>query len=115
MSAVRFTIIYTERIPYRNINFSYISETALGVKLDDIHGSAMYRKVIHDIELIIIERVHNPLLMYDTIFKWFGKYNKHMRDLKIAHDFSSRIIEKRRKEFQENGKQKLQQGNENEA
>ncbi|XP_075153109.1 putative cytochrome P450 4ac1 isoform X1 [Haematobia irritans] len=77
-----------------------VIETALGVSLDDQSGSAQYRKTIHDIEEIILERINNPLMYYGLIFKLFGRYKKHKHDLKIATDFSSRIIEKKRIEYQ---------------
>lgn len=89
----------------RNLRFYLIFrlhlETALGVKLDDTNGSALYRKTIHDIELIILERTFNPLMFYEVIFKWFGKYDQHKREVGIAHDFSSKIIKKKREEYRQ--------------
>ncbi|XP_073826736.1 probable cytochrome P450 4ac1 [Musca autumnalis] len=76
-----------------------VIETALGVKLDDISGSSKYRRTIHDIEEIILERIYNPLMFYNWIFRLFGRYKKHTEDLKIASDFSSKIIQKKREEY----------------
>ncbi|XP_061386436.1 probable cytochrome P450 4ac1 [Musca vetustissima] len=76
-----------------------VIETALGVKLDNIDGSSEYRHTIHDIEEVILERIYNPLMYYDFIFRLFGRYDKHKKDLKIASDFSSKIIQKKREEY----------------
>lgn len=82
-------------------------ETALGVKLDNISGNDLYRKTIHEIEEVILERIYNPLMYYGIIFKLFGRYAKHKKDLKVASDFSSKIIEKKREEYQQ--KQAIQE------
>ncbi|KAM7353952.1 putative cytochrome P450 4ac1 [Cochliomyia hominivorax] len=92
------TLDVTEIITEFTLN--NICETAMGIKLDDIHGSNDYRKNIHDIEKTIVKRICNPLMFYPLIFRFFGDYEKHMRNIKIAHNFTSKIIEKRRQEFQ---------------
>lgn len=80
-----------------------ISETALGVKLDTIEGSAQYRKKIRDIELVMVERVCNPLMYYPIMFRlFFPQYKRHMKDIKSAHDFSSKIIDRKREEYNNN-------------
>ncbi|XP_067623453.1 probable cytochrome P450 4ac1 [Eurosta solidaginis] len=76
-----------------------VCETALGVSLDDIPGSMEYRKVIHNLELVMVQRLCNPLMYYELIFRLFGKHTQFYKDLKIAHDFSSKIIKKKREEF----------------
>uniref|UniRef100_A0A1I8Q1G9 Cytochrome P450 n=1 Tax=Stomoxys calcitrans TaxID=35570 RepID=A0A1I8Q1G9_STOCA len=89
-----------------------VIETALGVSLDDLVGSAQYRKTIHDIEEVILERIYNPLMFYDIIFRIFGRYKKHKHDLKIASDFSSRIIQKKREEYRQKQAQQKDNGEE---
>ncbi|XP_013099020.2 probable cytochrome P450 4ac1 [Stomoxys calcitrans] len=89
-----------------------VIETALGVSLDDLVGSAQYRKTIHDIEEVVIERIFNPLMFYDIVFRMFGRYKKHKHDLKIASDFSSKIIQKKREEYRQ--KQAQRRDNEEE-
>ncbi|XP_034474903.1 probable cytochrome P450 4ac1 isoform X2 [Drosophila innubila] len=77
-----------------------VCETALGVKLDDMIGSAQYRKSIHALEEVMVERFCNPLLSYGPIFRFlYGNYQKHVTNLTIAHEFSSRIIKRKRKQF----------------
>ncbi|KAM7353954.1 putative cytochrome P450 4ac1 isoform 2-T2 [Cochliomyia hominivorax] len=76
-----------------------ICETAMGVKLDHIHGSNEYRKSIHDIEKTIVKRTCNPLMYFELIFYLFGDRKRHTKNIKIAHDFTSKIIEKRRQEY----------------
>lgn len=48
----------------------------------------------------MLQRIANPLLYNIIYFYLFGDYRKHVDNLKIAQDFSSRIIEERRKFFQ---------------
>lgn len=85
---------------------SYI-ETALGVKLDDMLEGARYRRAIHALEEVMVERVCNPLLYFQPYFYIFGSYRKHVTNLKIAHDFSSQIIERKRQQFQHRKVSKL--------
>ncbi|XP_062142423.1 probable cytochrome P450 4ac1 [Drosophila sulfurigaster albostrigata] len=78
-----------------------ICETALGVKLDDMVEGAQYRKSIHAIEEVIVERLCNPLLYLKPYYYLFGSYRKHVTNLQIAHAFSSRIIERKREQFKQ--------------
>lgn len=57
---------------------------------------AQYRKAIHALEIVMVERVCNPLMYFWPYFYICGSYKEHVRNLKIAHDFSSRIIERKR-------------------
>ncbi|XP_017132321.2 uncharacterized protein LOC108149343 [Drosophila elegans] len=77
-----------------------ICETALGVKLDDMSEGNEYRNAIHAIEEVLIQRVCNPLMYYNWYFFLYGDYRKHAEKLRIVHDFSSRIIERKRQQFQ---------------
>uniref|UniRef100_A0A1A9VMJ6 Cytochrome P450 n=1 Tax=Glossina austeni TaxID=7395 RepID=A0A1A9VMJ6_GLOAU len=80
-----------------------VCETALGVKLNDIDGESEYRAAIHKIEPIIIRRVCNPLLHYGIIFHLFGQYREYKHYAEITHNFSSKIINRKRKGFLLNG------------
>ncbi|XP_065357390.1 probable cytochrome P450 4ac1 [Calliphora vicina] len=91
-----------------------ICETAMGVKLDNISGSSDYRKVIHDIETTIVQRLCNPLMYYNIIFYLFGDYKKQTESIKIAHDFSSKIIKKKRQEYLANQRETQAEPKENE-
>ncbi|KAI8118596.1 putative cytochrome P450 4ac1 [Lucilia cuprina] len=91
-----------------------ICETALGVKLDDISGSEEYRKTIHDIETTVVHRLCNPLLYYKGLFYLFGEYRKQVDSIKIAHDFSSKIIKKKRQEYLAKTKQQQEEKQDNE-
>ncbi|KAM8716412.1 hypothetical protein ACLKA7_003310 [Drosophila subpalustris] len=86
-----------EIIPQFTLN--NVCETALGVKLDDIIGGSQYRKSIHLLEEVMVERFCNPLLFLRPYFFIYGSYRKHVTNLKIAHEFSSRIIEQKREQF----------------
>ncbi|ALC39325.1 Cyp4ac2 [Drosophila busckii] len=76
-----------------------VCETALGIKLDDMAEGDKYREAIHALESVMVERVCNPLLYFQPYFYFKGSYEKHVKHLKIAHDFSSHIIERKRQQF----------------
>ncbi|KAL9923306.1 putative cytochrome P450 4ac1 [Glossina fuscipes fuscipes] len=80
-----------------------VCETALGVKLTGIAGDIEYRAAIHNVEAIIVERACNPLMYYETIFYLFGQYKKSKHYVEITHNFSDKIINKKRREFLQNG------------
>ncbi|XP_069963685.1 probable cytochrome P450 4ac1 [Bactrocera oleae] len=77
-----------------------VCETALGVSLNDISGSSEYRKIIHELELVMVKRLCNPFMYYPLVFKLFGDYKGFYKNVKVAHNFSSKIITKKREEFQ---------------
>ncbi|KAH8281979.1 hypothetical protein KR054_004569 [Drosophila jambulina] len=86
----------------RNQNlFHILVETALGVKLDDMSEGNEYRKAIHSLEEVLIQRVCNPLMYYTWYFFLYGDYRKHSQMLRIVHDFSSKIIQKKREQFKQ--------------
>jgi len=60
-----------------------------------------YRKAIHAIEEVLIQRVCNPLMYYNWYFFLYGDYRKHAVNLRIVHDFSSRIIQRKREQFKQ--------------
>lgn len=71
----------------------------MGVKLSTMPGGNEYRKALHCVEEIILERLCNPMIYPNFLFYLFGKYELQDKYLKITHGFSSQIIEKRRREF----------------
>ncbi|XP_037707978.1 probable cytochrome P450 4ac2 isoform X1 [Drosophila subpulchrella] len=76
-----------------------VCETALGVKLDDMTEGFRYRKSIHAIEEVMQQRLCNPFFYNVVYFYLYGDYRKQVDNLKIAHAFSSNLIEKRRRLF----------------
>uniref|UniRef100_D3TQL2 Cytochrome P450 n=2 Tax=Glossina morsitans morsitans TaxID=37546 RepID=D3TQL2_GLOMM len=76
-----------------------ICETALGVKLNDIDGASEYRTALHNVGTIIAKRACNPLMFYRIIFYLFGPYSENKHSIEITHNFSGKIISKRREEF----------------
>ncbi|KAH8412208.1 hypothetical protein KR009_000430 [Drosophila setifemur] len=90
-------LVLNQVIPQFTLN--NICETALGVKLDDMADGFRYRQSIHALEEVMQQRICNPFLYIKPYFYLYGDYRKHVDNLKIAHDFSSRIIERRRKVF----------------
>ncbi|BFF95801.1 probable cytochrome P450 4ac1 [Drosophila madeirensis] len=90
-------LVLNQVIPQFTLN--NICETALGVKLDDMAEGYQYRESIHAIEAVILQRICNPFLYNRLYFYLYGDYRKHVDNLKIAHDFSSSIIERKRQQF----------------
>ncbi|KAH8300305.1 hypothetical protein KR044_012638 [Drosophila immigrans] len=78
-----------------------ICETALGVKLDDCADGDEYRNNITIAEHSFIKRVINPLMSSDALYNRYGDGLKNIPTLNKLHSFSSRIIEKRRQNFNE--------------
>uniref|UniRef100_A0A1A9VMJ5 Cytochrome P450 n=1 Tax=Glossina austeni TaxID=7395 RepID=A0A1A9VMJ5_GLOAU len=76
-----------------------VCETALGVKLNDIDGESEYRAAIHNFGTIQAKRTCNPLMYYRIIFYLFGQYSESKRYIEIIHNFSGKIISKKREEF----------------
>lgn len=58
-----------------------------------------YYSALRTQEELGIERFCNPLLFFYIPFCIFGNYREFVTSLKIAKDFSSHIIEQRRKQF----------------
>ncbi|KAI8042953.1 hypothetical protein M5D96_004277, partial [Drosophila gunungcola] len=94
-------VVYELIRPFLGDGLLISTETALGVKLDDMSEGNEYRKAIHAIEEVLIQRVCNPLMYYNWYFFLYGDYRKHAEKLRIVHDFSSRIIERKRQQFQQ--------------
>ncbi|EDV31771.1 uncharacterized protein Dana_GF14385 [Drosophila ananassae] len=91
-------LVLNQLIPQFTLN--NMCETVLGIKLDDIEEGFQYRQSIHALEEVMLQRIANPLMYNIVYFYLFGDYRKHVDNLKTALDFSSRIIEERRKLFQ---------------
>ncbi|XP_061402656.1 cytochrome P450 4p1-like [Musca vetustissima] len=89
-------LLLDEIIPKFTLNV--VCETALGVKLDECLDGDEYRRSFSVFEECFNRRVNNPHLMNETVYKAIEEY-KYLPALKIAHDFSSNIIQKRREQF----------------
>ncbi|XP_017043700.2 probable cytochrome P450 4ac2 [Drosophila ficusphila] len=94
-------MVYDMMKPFLGDGLLISKETALGVKLDDMSEGNEYREAIHSLEDILIQRVCNPLMYYDWYFFLYGDYRKHSEKLRIVHDFSSRIIQRKRQQFKQ--------------
>uniref|UniRef100_A0A1B0AEJ7 Cytochrome P450 n=1 Tax=Glossina pallidipes TaxID=7398 RepID=A0A1B0AEJ7_GLOPL len=79
-----------------------VCETALGVKLNDIDGASEYRAALHNVGTIHAKTASNPIMYYRIIFYLFGQYSENKRYIEVAHNFSSKIISKKREEFLKN-------------
>lgn len=74
----------------------FLLETALGVRLDERLDGDEYRQNISKIEEILLERLKNPLMMFDSIYYNIGSGRHFLKSMDKLHAFSSGIIEKRR-------------------
>lgn len=70
----------------------------MGVKLDECLNGDEYRNSFHVFEECFNRRVNNPHLMIESVYKAIEEH-KYLPALKITHDFSSDIIQKRREIF----------------
>ena len=77
------------------------TETALGVQLDECLNGDEYRENIEKVELSLMRRCQNPFYMSDTLYKYLGNGREDEKYLQKLHAFSSGIIEKRRKQFEQ--------------
>ncbi|XP_055920879.1 probable cytochrome P450 4ac1 [Eupeodes corollae] len=76
-----------------------VCETAMGVKLDNLSEGDEYRNHISELETRLIKRTFNPLYYYDWIYKTFGDYEEYSKHLKIVHNFTTSVVNKKREEF----------------
>lgn len=74
-------------------------ETAMGVKLDTTAPAELYKNNIREVGRIVQQRLMNPLLFEDWIYKAFG-YRAHLdKILEPVHAFTNSIIRQRRDIF----------------
>ncbi|XP_037813125.1 probable cytochrome P450 4p3 [Lucilia sericata] len=108
-------ISLSELIPRFTLN--NICETALGVSLDDHLGGDDYRQNITEVEESLMERIKNPIMVYDLLYYTFGDGKNYLKSMDKLHKFSSDIIEKRRiqmeKEIQEQSNSETAENNDN--
>ncbi|BFG06299.1 cytochrome P450 4p1-like [Drosophila madeirensis] len=84
----------SELIPRFTLNC--ICETAMGVKLDEMAEKGdRYRESFRMIDQSFVRRLSNPFFRSNTIYNLFAAKD-YAPFLKVAHDFSSEIITKRR-------------------
>lgn len=76
--------------------FSSYLETALGVRLDERLDGDEYRKHITKVEEMLLERLKNPLNVFQFIYNNFSEGKTYLKAMEKLHEFSSGIIEKRR-------------------
>lgn len=71
----------------------------MGVKLDTMALAELYKNNIREVGRIVQQRLMNPLLFEDWIYKAFG-YRAHMdKILEPVHAFTNSIIRQRRDTF----------------
>lgn len=68
--------------------------------MDDCSDSDEYRESFKVFEECFNKRVNTPHLLIDPIYKILEEH-KYIPSLKIAHEFSSNIIKKRRELFED--------------
>ncbi|XP_055535728.1 probable cytochrome P450 4ac2 [Wyeomyia smithii] len=81
------------------VTLNTICETAMGVKLDSTDTADIYKNNIRKVGKIIQDRVMNPLLFEDSIYKAFGYQAQFDEVLKPIHQFTENIIKQRRDLF----------------
>lgn len=76
-----------------------VCETAMGVKLDSLSEGDEYRNHISELEHRLMKRTFNPLYYYEWIYKIFGDYDEYSKHLKVVHNFTKSVVNKKREEF----------------
>ena len=75
--------------------------TAMGVNINAQEDQqSSYVKSIQGMCEMIIWRVKSPLKNFDVFYYLSSDYRKEKRDLKVLHDFTNSIIEKRKLELE---------------
>lgn len=77
-----------------------IGETAMGCKIgalaDGDGANKEYVRAVYDVTVGLLNRLMEPYLLVDWIFYLMPQGRAFVRDLKILHDFSGRVIAERR-------------------
>lgn len=84
-----------------NLTFSVLIETAMGLKLDTSETAEVYKSNIREVGKVIQQRIMNPLLFEDWIYKITGYQAKFDKILRPIHAFINSIIRQRRETFHE--------------
>ncbi|XP_050326895.1 cytochrome P450 4p1-like [Bactrocera neohumeralis] len=106
------SVTLNEIIPKFTLNA--ICEAALCVKLDEQMNADQYRASFKMIEEVVLMRIQNLFFMFDLIYKVFlaPKIAKH---ISIVQNFSSEIIDKRRKLFAEESEHNKDKAHDNQS
>ena len=73
-----------------------ICESSMGVKLDSVSGAKEYRRNIYRIGALILERFLKVWLHVPLVYKWSLNRLRMDEALKPVHEFTQRVINKRR-------------------
>lgn len=71
----------------------------MGFKQESIEESDSYRRKLYVIGEIMIHRLVRPWLIPDLIYWLLGHQSKFNNFLKSVHDYTAKIINKRRNDF----------------
>ncbi|XP_043470023.1 uncharacterized protein LOC122503517 [Leptopilina heterotoma] len=79
-----------------------ICETAMGIQLDKVGDEKQYANAIRELGSILFYRTPKPWFHIDWIFSLSPKGQIQKKCLKTLHDFTTKIIEERRKYLKSN-------------
>lgn len=79
-----------------NFTLKTICESAMGVKLDSVMDVGKYRRNLHDIGWLILERYIKFWLQIPLVYKWSLNRLRMNKLLKPVHDFTRQVIKKHR-------------------
>ncbi|KAG5886304.1 hypothetical protein JTB14_003460 [Gonioctena quinquepunctata] len=96
--------------PITEFTLYSIGETSLGVNLSQRSNCDSYKKAIFDFGHNMAWRVVRPWLYPDFIFKFTNQYKKVKSAVDTLHDFSTNIIEERKKNFDFHGSGSYSEG-----
>ncbi|GAB6024682.1 hypothetical protein CHUAL_009816 [Chamberlinius hualienensis] len=88
-----------------NCTLGVICETAMGVRLSSSENRK-YINAVCALAEIIVYRNQRPWLIPDFVFKLTKMGDNYKKHLKVVHDFTTKVIQMRKKEYVENKKNK---------
>ncbi|CAH2107550.1 unnamed protein product [Euphydryas editha] len=81
-------------------NLDAVCETAMGVKINaQKNSNSPFLTSLNEILDIVCKRIFHLWLQPDWLFKLFPQYYKHQRHIKVLHDFTDDVIQKKRSEL----------------
>ncbi|CAG9771867.1 unnamed protein product [Ceutorhynchus assimilis] len=94
-----------------NLALDVICQTAMGIQLNIQSGSHdEYRKAVSGMCKIVVERAFNPLKTENWSYYFSKDYQNEKQYVKILHEVSDGVIEKRRREIENEANNDIRKG-----
>lgn len=80
----------------------YLSETSMGVRLNEQKSAESYKETIVNYGEFIIRKIARPWLLIEPIYKLSKEFKQEKSYLETLHGFSRTVIAERKKTFDDN-------------